>query len=94
MKALLQVRGVETLEIKFIDFKLLGPMQQEEHKWLATLFARRLSVLKGPYSRAETKRREARGITKETVLRNFFDGSETDTRAARYERRRQLKEIA
>ncbi|KAI4222672.1 MAG: hypothetical protein L6R36_005980 [Xanthoria steineri] len=88
-KTLLQVRGMETVEMRFID---IPGLYIPEH--LATRFSERISILKEPYSPAETKRREAKGISKETVPRTCFDGSEKETRAARYEKRKQLKEIS
>ncbi|KAI4268997.1 MAG: hypothetical protein LQ337_007532 [Flavoplaca oasis] len=86
LKTLLKLRGIETLRLEEVD------------GWAdprVPSLGRSLSVLKGPYSPAEEKRRQARGIVKDiTLLRTCFDGSETDTRTARYERRGQLKEVA
>ncbi|KAI4108630.1 MAG: hypothetical protein LQ339_002146 [Xanthoria mediterranea] len=79
-KTLLQVRGIESVEIIFIG---LNTHVVDLPERFATRFSERISVLKEPYSPAETKRREARGISKETVSRTCFDGSEKETRAAR-----------
>ena len=85
LKTLLKLRGIERLRIEDADGWAHPPI---------TSLERSLSVLKGPYSPAEEKRRQARGIARDiAVLRTCFDGSETDTRAARYERRGQLKEV-
>lgn len=89
-KTLLQIRGIESLEIRFIG---LNTHVVDLPERFATRLTERISVLKEPYSPAETKRREAKGISKETVPRTCFDGSEKETRAARYEKRKQLKEI-
>ncbi|KAL8889599.1 MAG: hypothetical protein Q9215_003159 [Flavoplaca cf. flavocitrina] len=86
LKTLLKLRGIERLTLEEVD----GWADAQ-----ITSLDRSLSVLKGPYSPAEEKRRQARGIAKDMiVLRTCFDGSEMDTRGARYERRGQLKEAA
>ncbi|KAL8664025.1 MAG: hypothetical protein Q9168_007989 [Polycauliona sp. 1 TL-2023] len=87
-----ETRGIKKLNIK-------QPYATEEwlkEKWQSRMVAeveKRLSVLKEPYTRTELKRRKARGITKKIVPRTCFDGSEKESRAARYERRSRLKEI-
>ncbi|KAL8851953.1 MAG: hypothetical protein Q9221_003164 [Calogaya cf. arnoldii] len=94
LKTLLQTRGISLLEINYVDWDYIERSAQDIQERLVTPLAQRLSVLKEPYSPAEMKRRNARGIAKgTTILRTCFDGSETETRAARYERLKQLREI-
>ncbi|KAL8776989.1 MAG: hypothetical protein Q9213_008053 [Squamulea squamosa] len=93
-KTLLQLRGIKKLEVKFPgSLRIFGLPSQTGYNTLANSFVDQLSVLKEPYTAAETRRREAKGISKDTVLRTCFDGSEKQTRTQRYEKRKRLKEI-
>ncbi|KAL8664024.1 MAG: hypothetical protein Q9168_007988 [Polycauliona sp. 1 TL-2023] len=83
-KSLLGVRGISRLQVDPPAFApqdiLTGPFATIE---------KRLAVLKKPYSAGEVKRREARGISKETVLRTAFDGSAIEAPPSRYPKRHQ-----
>ncbi|KAL8931540.1 MAG: hypothetical protein Q9216_007166 [Gyalolechia sp. 2 TL-2023] len=90
---LLKIRGIKNLEVTFFDAYwiayLYGPALDDAKK----LVTNKIEKLKDPYSPAEMKRREAKGITKYSEPRTNFT-SKTESRAARFSRRQQLKELA
>ncbi|KAL9002919.1 MAG: hypothetical protein Q9188_004174 [Gyalolechia gomerana] len=90
---LLRIRGVENLELTFFDAYWISYLYGRDLDDAKKIVTSKLETLKNPYKPAEIKRREAKGITKCAKPRmNFI--SKPESRAARFSRRQQLKEIA
>ncbi|KAL8675974.1 MAG: hypothetical protein Q9224_007343 [Gallowayella concinna] len=91
----LQIRGIKDFVVRVTgdderQSGLNSPQGRSRHAELVE----RLSVLKLPYTDAETRRREARGIIKKDTYRTSFDGTEQESRAQRYKKRKLSQKLA
>ncbi|KAI4243734.1 MAG: hypothetical protein L6R40_003347 [Gallowayella cf. fulva] len=93
LKTALQIRGIKMLNLISI------PADSNEnlsavHRAGILRITESLQVLQEPYTDAEIKRREARGIIMKSKKRLCFDGTGKESRAERYARRKMLKELS
>ncbi|KAI4131994.1 MAG: hypothetical protein LQ338_000978 [Usnochroma carphineum] len=91
---LLKIRGIETLDVDFLDAYWVTYLYGSEVVDAKEVICKKLSVLKEPYSPAALTRRETLGITKSAEPRTAFGEKKPDSRAERFERRKKVKEIA